>query len=241
MSKGEMSRDVKVILPDFLRSVVIKVRYKRRGVMRARNLLASIVVLIACLLGTGLVISDEIENLVRNGDFEQVGDLTQWGLDDKNSVAIMSMDKKEAATGKGSLFIEILALDPAAGWVPNVQQHQHTLEKGVTYTYSAFLKAEEPKSITLDVKEDGGSWRSYRNETFSVGTEWAEYWFTFEAQEDAPSMMLELQNTNSLVNHWIDGVRFYEGEYEPAIPTQGNAVAPAGKLPATWAAIRVQY
>jgi len=209
--------------------------------MRTRFLLAGIVVLIACLMSHGLAISDEIENLVRNGDFEQAADLVQWGLDDKNSVATMSIDNKDAATGDSSLFLEIFALDPAASWVPNVQQQQHSLEKGTTYTYSAFLKAEEPKSITMDVKEDGGSWQSYKNQSFSVKTEWEEYWFTFQAQEDAPAVVLEFQNTNSEISHWIDGVRFYVGEYVPTLEDQEEAVEPSGKLPTTWAAIRTQY
>ncbi|MFC1715690.1 carbohydrate binding domain-containing protein [Candidatus Poribacteria bacterium] len=209
--------------------------------MRLRNLLASVVILMVCLLSPGLAISDEIEDLVRNGDFEENVDLAQWGFDGKNSVATMTIDKKDSAVGDSSLFVEILALDPGAGWVPNIQQQGHILVKGITYTYSAFLKAEDPKNITLDVKQNGAPWQSYKSESFSVGIEWTEYWLTFEAQQDAPAMVLELQNTNSLINHWIDGVRFYEGEYEPTIPGQEQAVTPGGKLPATWAAIRVQY
>ena len=125
--------------------------------------------------------------------------------------------------------------------MPNPTQHQHSFERGITYTYAAFLKAEEPKQITMNAKQDGGDWRSYKNETFSVGTEWEEFWFTFKAQEDAPSMMLEFNNSNSLVNHWIDGVRFYEGEYEPYTPQEPEAVEAVGKLLTTWAAIRIQY
>jgi hypothetical protein len=122
--------------------------------------------------------------------------------------------------------------------VPNPTQHQHSLERRVTYTYAAFLKAEETKQITMNVKQDGGDWRSYISKTFSVGTEWEEFWFTFQAQEDAPSMMLEFNNSNSLVNYWIDGVRFYEGEYEPYIPPEPKAVEAMGKLLTTWAGIK---
>ena len=209
--------------------------------MRAKYFLVSSIVLVVWLLSPGLAVSDEIENLVRGGDFEEDADLNQWGLDAKNSISSMTRDENTAAIGESSLYIEITQLDPEAGWVPNPTQHQHSFESRATYTYAAFLKAEETKQITMNVKQDGGEWRSYISETFSVGTEWEEFWFTFEAQEDAPSMMLEFNNSSSLVNYWIDGVRFYEGEYEPYIPQEPKAVEAVGKLLTTWAAIRMQY
>ncbi len=46
------------------------------------------------------------------------------------------------------------------------------------------------------------------------------------------------RNNGTLVNYWVDGVRFFEGEYEPYFPDQ--AVSSAGKLAVAWGGLKVK-
>jgi hypothetical protein len=69
--------------------------------------------------------------------------------------------------------------------------------------------------------------------------EWAEYYVT-------TPMMPDDINPGSITFHigyapgefWMDGVRFYEGEYEEPEFNPDRAVMPHGKLSATWGSIK---
>lgn len=210
--------------------------------MRAKRLLTGTTILIIWLLSSGLAVSAEIENLVGHGDFEFAADMGQWNWDAQDVAGSMIIDKKDAATGKASLFIEILDMGGAAAHRPNPSYNERfTLKKGETYTFSACLKAEEERGIVMKVRQFE-VWTVCSQKTVRVGTEWEEYHLTFTSQEDVQGLAgLCFNNTGSETNYWIDNVWFYEGEYEPTLPVVKRAVTATGKLLATWAAIRTQY
>ena len=157
-------------------------------------------------------------------------------------IGSMAIDSKEdAATGDVSLFIEILDLGAASAHRPNPSYKERlSLEKGNTYTFSACLKAEEPRDIVLKVRLFD-VWTVCSQKRVSVGTEWDEYYLTFTSQEDVQAQAgLCFNNTGSETNYWIDNVWFYEGEYEPMLPGVERAVAASGKILNTWAAIKAR-
>ena len=208
--------------------------------MRVKYSLFSVVVLVSWFLSSGFAISDEIENMILHGDFEQDADLGQWGLDAKGAVATMTRDRKDSAMGESSLFIEILSLDPGFAHVPNPSYNQRlTFEEGETYTCSAFFKAEEKRDVAIKIRKFE-VWTVCSQKTVNVGTEWEEHYLTFTSEEDVEALAgLCFNNTGSDVSYWIDDVKFYEGKYEPTFPGV-KAVTARDKLAAKWAEIKAR-
>ncbi len=204
-------------------------------------LLTGMAILSVCLLNSGPAIAQDIENLASGGDFEDGVDMGQWNLNLGNAgVGSMEIDKKEAAIGEASLFISGINFDPAENWKPQIDQGNiDILEDGV-YTISAFLKAEEPREVGMYAELQVNPWTKSPSGTANVGTEWEEFWAT--GLPAAAAVGIGFSNRGSKVNYWIDGVRFYPGEYVPTeIDGVQRAVAPGNKLTTTWGKIRTVY
>lgn len=182
--------------------------------------------------------AEEIENLARGGDFENDADLGQWSFWRDGGAATFTIDEKNAAIGKASAFMDITKASPPEPWAPGLTQLPFNIKKGKTYTFSAFLKAEKNRELVLEVRFHGnGQTPQFLNKRVTVGTEWEEQWGTFTAQESSSPVGILFVNTGSKVSYWIDGVRFYEGEYVPTKPGE-KAVTSIDKLAATWAIIK---
>lgn len=180
----------------------------------------------------------EIENLAKGGDFENDEDIAQWNLNLGNAgVGTMTIDDDNAAIGECSLFIDGINFDPAESWKPQIDQSDiWILEKNTVYTISAFLKAEKQRPLGMYSEIPVDPWTKVPNKVVNVGTEWKEYWAT--GIPPGPQVTIGFKNEGSKVSYWIDGVRFYVGEYQPTIEDQ--AVAATGKLATIWANIRSQ-
>lgn len=213
-------------------------------ILRSANLtIVGMVILMAWVLSCNLAIADEIENLVIGGDFEEDADLTHWTV---NGDATIEIDDETAAVGDASLFFEINGLDPDKAWQPQFRQVPWAtammVEKGKTYTFSVFLKAESNRDIQILVFYDPGDVRVI-DEWQPIGTEWEEYSFTAEWPE---STLMGIRFVNAgagKISYWVDGIRFYEGEY---VPTELNGaqkavVTPRSKLATTWGEVKARY
>lgn len=208
--------------------------------MRARCLLTSVVFLMVCLPGLGLADDDEIENLVKGGDFEEgFADKDLWTLQIEGTAAcILTIDKKGSVSGKASLFVEVTSIDNAAPWVPWIWQ-TYTIEAGETYTLSMFLKAEEERNVVLNVRDLNAPKQEHFEKTVLVGTEWQEYWATFTSPKDVEAKVGV--RGGPAVNYWIDLIKFYEGEYVPTeIDGQRIAVSPGGRLATVWGVLKAR-
>ncbi len=201
--------------------------------------LAGIAVLVVCLLTLNLAAGEEIENVIIAGDFEN-GDLdkSKWTLQIEGAAACtLAVDKEESAEGKASLFAEVTSIDNAANWVPWIWQTQ-TIKKGKTYTLSVFLKAEEDRNISLSIRDLNAPKQEHVLKTVLVETEWKEYWATLITSPKDVAVKVGVRG-GPAVNFWMDGVRFYEGEYEPTeIGGPRIAVDPRSKLSTTWATLK---
>ena len=206
-----------------------------------------LVFILAFLLSPALFAADEIENLVKGGDFEEDIDMSNWTAF-SSGPATMSIvrDKKEAAVGEASVFVEVTGVDPAKTSNPQFRQLPYgtamSVEKGKTYTLSMSLKAEEPRNIQMMIFREVPSYEVRITKTINVGTEWEEFWVTGAMPEDSLVAIRLLNAGSGKISYWVDNVRFYEGEYVPTFIEEEKAVMMTGdKLPATWAGIRSRY
>ncbi len=194
-------------------------------------------------IGFGVAVAaGEIENLARGGDFENPEDIAQWGLWKAAATqGNMKIDKKNAAVGEASLYVFDIILDPLDKWKPNVVQVDiFILEKKKIHTYSAFLKAEKPRKLRMTfIDHINEPWPLGPDKIFEVGTEWQEYSVTSVPVPLAGSLQISNAPDGSRVNYWIDGVRFYRGDFQPTIPPK--AVSATDKLTTTWGTIKAQY
>ena len=222
-------------------------------ILKKTNLMiVGMVVIMAWVLSSSLAFADEeIENLVIGGDFEENADLTHWTLFLGGAAATMEIDKKEAAVGDASVFVDITGVDPAGPGEPQFRQAGAwgatiALESGVTYTASLFLKAEAERSIWMEVFSHTEGYVSRSSSVFRFGTEWEEYWDTFTMPNDASDLSVGIRWTNQgagKISYWLDGIRFYEGEYVPTEldDVQKAVVTIRNKLSTTWGEVKAQY
>jgi len=124
---------------------------------------------------------------------------------------------------------------PEAGansWDAGLQNAGHVFEAGKKYTLSAFVKS---KAGTLDVhfKPERGAdpWEGYSDTTFNLTEEWTEFSVTTPVlTEDVSPGSITFHIAFAAGDFWIDGVRWYEGDYV-APPVTIN-VGPDGDIAA---------
>jgi len=182
-------------------------------------------------------ISAQVENLMRNGDFED--GLLDWELRlSEGASAEMKEEKRDSVKGQRCVFIEINVVAGTSAWHLALYQEGHQIEKDVTYTLSFWSKAEELRPVLVYVEQAADPWDEYGRKEVQVGEEWQEYWTTFTASLTGPVWPRIALGTSD-VNIWVDNVRLYEGDYEEEEDMQrDSAVTPSGKLPITWAGIK---
>ena len=149
--------------------------------------------------------AQEIENLARNGDFEEAID--EWNIrQSEGTAAKIEEDNKERIKGKAGVFIEI---DLAKGdyWHISLFQEAHFLKGGKEYTLAAWAKAEKPRTIIPYIEETVDPWDEFGRESFVISKEWQEYWSTFTAPRNVPDAWLRIALGESDANLWIDNPR----------------------------------
>lgn len=203
-----------------------------------------IVLCLLVLVATQAPGQDEIENLASNGDFEDRL-LDPWRMIFKpgaNGDAELTIDKEESFTGDFSLKVEIKSAGNDERAVHIIQQPLlGPIKKGRKYTYSVWMKAEEPRPAVLNTMKSGGGNVSTPNRgDFTLSQEWKEYWFTLEATEDA-DFRLEFVLGLSDATVWIDHVQFYEGEYVDEGLAEPEAVTKSDNMLVTcWSRIKAR-
>jgi len=188
---------------------------------------------------------DEVENLLANGGFED-GVMAPWTT--YGSVSTEVVDKLEGAAVdedpiEGNFCLHIVVPEAGANfWDAGLQHRGHNIfEQGKKYTLSAFLKCKEGElNINFKPEQDGDPWPGYGEQSFTMTEEWTEFSTTtpvFSEEVNPASVTLHIQYAAG--DFWIDGVRFYEGDYvEPYLGEKSLASRPVpedGSLhPDTW-------
>ena len=160
--------------------------------------------------------AQNVVNLVNNWDFED-GVVNPWRLifrAGSGGVGAFLIDEDEFLTGQASLKIEISEGGTHKRALHVIQQPlMEAVENGRDYTYSAWIKAEEERTLFMIlIRSGGGAVVTPNNQEITVGPEWGEYWFTVTATA-SEQIRVEFEIGLSDVDIWIDHVRFYEGDY----------------------------
>jgi hypothetical protein len=145
-------------------------------------------------------------NLLANADFE-LGHYAPWQLGDLNGLAGYYTDVFEFYEGQYSMFI-----DPNyEGEHFEVQLEQLVdVQAGETYYVSFYARAEEDRSIFLDLYHNGAPWTNYGLwEEVQVGTEWNEHNVQFTANNSG-LVRFGLHFGHQDIGIWIDDIVFSE-------------------------------
>jgi len=203
--------------------------------------------LILCLVAIPLVShaqDAQVTNLVLNPSFEDETDIVDsnwipggwvtWG-EGIGLNSVVEFDETEFIDGEISLRVEPVG---DINWHFMVIYYPVAQSMGEEYTASFWAKAEEPRPISAKIKATDNSVDVIITD-FELTTEWEEYAFTYKA--GAAEIKYEIWVSGSEVPLWLDFVHIYEGEYVEGILPSGASkpVEPAGKLPVTWAALKL--
>ena len=171
--------------------------------------------------GAGTIFVDDIgygrpappplyENLLVNGGFED-GVMTPWGTYGDVVAEVVS---DEAIEGASSLHITVNSAG-ANFWDAGLQHAGHVFEAGKQYTLSAFIKCSEG-TLDINFKPElaADPWSGFGDQVFTMTSEWTEFSVTTPVFEtDATPAAITFHIGFAATDFWIDGVRFYEGEY----------------------------
>jgi len=156
-------------------------------------------------------------NFLTNGGFED-GVLAPWNLvDNSGGGATADVVGDDPIEGSSSLHVVV----PTAGanfWDIHLTQPGYAFQAGKKYTLSAWFKCA---SGTLDINFKpelaADPWTGYGEQVITITDAWAEYSVTtpvFTADMSPGSITFHCGFEPS--EFWVDGVRFYEGDYVPA-------------------------
>ena len=190
----------------------------------------------------------QVNNLLLNHSFEEDElilddpDWEQWctWADVSGAGSTAAVDDTEFIDGSRSLRID--AKGPT-DWHFIVVNISFAADLAKEYTVSFWAKAEEPRTMVVQMKASDNSVSGWGATTFDLTTEWAEYTYTSEVQH--VDVKLEFLLAASEVPMWMDFVFVYEGPYvagiEPGAASRVKAAAPEpadGALnPGTWASL----
>jgi hypothetical protein len=185
---------------------------------------------------------DEIENMVKNPDFDD--NLTGWTIGSiaDGAAGQLVLDKHGVSGERGDncLFARIDGVGNDA-WEPEIHSPQFDVELGETYTVSLWAKTEEDGVRPIGVKfEQLETWVG-PSKTFTLTDEWTEYHFTTAmTMASPPAVVIHIQFNNLKDDVWFDHFKVYMGEYVPEEleGQQRISVTPMGSLAATWGRIR---
>ncbi|HUU20709.1 MAG TPA: carbohydrate binding domain-containing protein, partial [Sedimentisphaerales bacterium] len=212
--------------------------------MRTRVIWLTVLLLIG-FLGIGSSHAQEVENLLVNGGFED-GVMAPWTTYGGATTEVVeelvgAAVREDPIEGQYCLHIDITALGEFFYSIGLQHRGHNIFEQGKKYTLSAFLKCS---SGTLDInfkpEQDGDPWPGYGAQAFTMTEEWTEFSVTTPViTEEVNPAAITLHIGYEVADFWIDGVRFYEGDYvEPYLGEKSLASRPVpedGALhPDTW-------
>jgi hypothetical protein len=177
-------------------------------------------VLLIVFIGFSPSHAQDVENLLDNGGFE-TGDMSPWSIYGPHTQEVVT--ELTGATvpeapieGRYALHITI----PEAGvnfWDAGLQHSGHVFEEGKKYTLSAFLKSKSG-DLQINFKPELGEdpWTGYGSQSFTMTEEWTEFSTTTPVfTEDVIPATITFHIQYAAGDFWVDGVRFYEGDYVP--------------------------
>jgi len=166
--------------------------------------------------------AQEGENLLVNGGFEdgvQEPWTTYGGATTEVVTELVGAAFPEGPIeGNYCLHIEVGAAG-ANFWDAGLQHQNHVFEQGKHYTLSAFLKCDEGTlQINFKPELQVNPWTGYGSQAFTMTDEWTEFSVTTPVfTSDVSPASITFHIAYAAGDFWIDGVRFYEGDYVPPV------------------------
>lgn len=203
----------------------------------------SFVILLALMSGMGYARAGEVENILQNGGFED-GIMNPWTTyGDATTEVVEKLEKaaveEDPIEGDFCLHINVLAKG-ANFWDTGLQHAGHVFEKGKKYTLAAFLKCSEG-ALQINFKPELGEdpWPGYGARSFTMTEEWQEFHTTTPIfAQDVNPATITFHIAYNAGEFWIDGVRFFEGDYVPPDFAEPKAVQPQDKLATVWGKVK---
>jgi len=167
-----------------------------------------------------ITVPGEIVNILANGGFEDgvpdpwstYGDVTTEVVQELVGAVV-----PEAPIEGDSCLHVVVAAAGANFWDAGLQHAGHVFEAGKKYTLSAFLKSKEG-TLDINFKPELGAdpWSGYGDQVFTMTEEWTEFSVTTPVfAEDTSPGSITFHIAFAAGDFWIDGARWYEGDYVP--------------------------
>ncbi|HUT47516.1 MAG TPA: carbohydrate binding domain-containing protein, partial [Sedimentisphaerales bacterium] len=213
--------------------------------MRNRVVWLAVFLLIG-FIGIGPGHAQEVVNLLPNGGFES-GVMSPWSTYGPVTSEVVqnlvdATIPEDPIEGDYCLHIVV----PEAGvnsWDAGLQNSGHVFEAGKKYTLSAFVKSKAG-DLQIHFKPElaADPWTGYSDTTMTMTEEWQEFSLTtavLSENVDPGSITFHIQFAAG--DFWIDGVRWYEGDYvEPSFSSftvREPNPADGAIHPETWASL----
>jgi hypothetical protein len=186
-------------------------------------------------------------NLLTNGGFED-GVQAPWGVwgDQTSEVVdtlVGALVPEPPIEGKYCLHITTNSAG-ANNWDYGVNQGDFVFAAGKKYTFSVFLKCKTG-TLQIRLKPELGQdpWTGYSEVVVTMTDKWAEYSTTTPvfAANTTPGD-ITFHTAFAPAEFWMDGIRWYEGDYVPPVSPVAHDPDPAdgGTHPDTWASLSWQ-
>ncbi len=160
-------------------------------------------------------------NFLANGGFED-GVVAPWTIYGSATGLVVTELAGAAVAEPPIEGTYCLYLDVAPGivnfWDAGLQPQGVVFEKGKKYTLSAFLKAKQG-TVQVNFKPEHAAdpWTGYGEQMMTITDTWAEYSVTTPVfTENVTPAGFTFHIGSAVGGFWVDGVRFYEGDYAPA-------------------------
>lgn len=202
--------------------------------IKVRYISYSLVAVLVLLMGVSY--SHAAENLLKNGGFED-GVLAPWSI--YNDAVKSEVIQKDAIEGKYCLHVT--TVKSANFWDAGLQHDpgKHTFQKGKKYTLAAYLKSPNKLQINFKPELSADPWTGFGEMAFTMTESWAEYSTTTPVMaSDVNPGAITFHIAYNAGEFYVDGVRFFEGDYVPPPAPTPSAVQPQAKLATAWGKIK---
>jgi hypothetical protein len=176
------------------------------------------VTVVLCIGFIGIGSSHAQENLLANGGFEN-GVFAPWGTYGSVTTEVVKQLVGAAVPEgpiEGAFCLHVTV--PTAGanfWDVGLQHGGHTFQAGKKYTLSAFCKCKQG-TLQINFKPELAQdpWTAYGEQVITMTDQWKEYSVTTPVfATDTTPGNITFHIGFAAAEFWIDGVRFYEGDY----------------------------
>ena len=148
--------------------------------------------------------SGELEELVKNGSFEQ--NFTNWSNYVKTTDAqgIISIDSDDKQSGARSAKI-VVSSAGSEYWHIQLKTNNFTVEKGKAYKISFFAKADSNKEMRLEIMENQ-TWKWISGPFINVTDEWQPYDVYFNSPFNSDALIVQFEYGKTTGTFWLDSV-----------------------------------